>query len=353
MDTASPSDVPKRDQRKALPPRLWLAGIMIVLVVAVAGFFAVSRRQPAPAEPTEALTIATNMAYQGSGLVIIAQEKGYFAAEGLRVVLKPHTSGKAALDAVLTHKAEIATAGDTPIMFAAIAGERVALLATLFVARKDQGIVGRRDRGMVSLGDLQGKRVGLMRGTSSDFVLDTLLVAHKLLASDITIVPLQPEEFVQALLDGQVEAISMWQPYVSIAQRALGDRAITFYAENLYVTTLNLVSRHDLVTSRPATIVKCLRALVRAEGFIRERPAEARALIAAATKIDRALLEELLSTSTYAITLDQALVTSLEEQSRWALKYKLTSGTQMPNYLTVLYLDGLQAVKPQAITVIR
>jgi NitT/TauT family transport system substrate-binding protein len=51
--------------------------------------------------------------------------------------------------------------------------------------------------------------------------------------------------------------------------------------------------------------------------------------------------------------LDQALLVDFEEQTRWALKNKLTTGTKMPNYLDYIYADGLFAVKPEAVRMVR
>ena len=41
------------------------------------------------------------------------------------------------------------------------------------------------------------------------------------------------------------------------------------------------------------------------------------------------------------------------EQTRWAMKYQLTASKDMPNYLDLIYVDGLRAVKPEAVRIIR
>jgi NitT/TauT family transport system substrate-binding protein len=50
--------------------------------------------------------------------------------------------------------------------------------------------------------------------------------------------------------------------------------------------------------------------------------------------------------------LNQSLLLTLEDQTRWAIKNHLTARPDMPNYLNSLYLDGLKAVKPESVTVI-
>jgi NitT/TauT family transport system substrate-binding protein len=52
------------------------------------------------------------------------------------------------------------------------------------------------------------------------------------------------------------------------------------------------------------------------------------------------------------LTLPQALLLAMEDQARWMIENKLTSQTAIPNYFDYIYLDGLKAVKPEAVTII-
>ena len=55
----------------------------------------------------------------------------------------------------------------------------------------------------------------------------------------------------------------------------------------------------------------------------------------------------------FTLFLDQALIVSLEDQARWAIKNELTDATGVPNYLNYIYLDTLEAVKPKSMNIIR
>ena len=80
---------------------------------------------------------------------------------------------------------------------------------------------------------------------------------------------------------------------------------------------------------------------------------ESRRLVAEFIKADKAYLDEIWGLYDYRVTLDQALLVNLEEQTRWVMKYRLTASNDMPNYLDFIYVDGLQAVKPEAVRIIR
>lgn len=53
------------------------------------------------------------------------------------------------------------------------------------------------------------------------------------------------------------------------------------------------------------------------------------------------------------VSLEQALLVSLEDQTRWAQANQIVGGTTVPNYLNFIFFAGLDAVRPESITIIR
>jgi NitT/TauT family transport system substrate-binding protein len=43
---------------------------------------------------------------------------------------------------------------------------------------------------------------------------------------------------------------------------------------------------------------------------------------------------------------------AFEDQARWRIKNNLTDKKDVPNYLNFIYLDALEGVKPEAVTII-
>jgi NitT/TauT family transport system substrate-binding protein len=97
--------------------------------------------------PREKVTIAYSTASIGI-LMYIVFAKGYLAEEGLDALPQPHALGKLALDALIDGKADLATSGDTPIVFAVMNGEKITTLAAIQTADRNVAIVARRDRGI-------------------------------------------------------------------------------------------------------------------------------------------------------------------------------------------------------------
>ncbi len=302
--------------------------------------------------PPEKVTIAYSTAFNAA-LVHIAFAKGYFKEEGLEATPQPHAYGKAALQAVIEGKADLATVADTPIMFAIMDGKKIAIVATIQTSSQDNAVVARKDRGIIKPSDLNGKTIAMTAGTTSDFFTEIFLLAYGIDRKRVTIVSLKPDELVSALSAGKVDAATSWNPVVIQMQKALGNNGCTFYGEKLYTETFCLTAKQDFTKSHPETIKKVLRAITRAETFAHRHPKDARRLVAEFSKSDQALLDSLWDIYTFKVTLDQALLVDLEDQTRWAMKYRMTALQDMPNYLDYIYEDGLKAVAPEAVRVIR
>jgi NitT/TauT family transport system substrate-binding protein len=326
------------------------------VALVAAGLFAgayvwVSRTSPPrSAEPLEQVTIA-NIRYPGTCPVIVAQAKGYFANEGILVTIMPQTSGKAALDAVFRGQANLGTTGDVPVMFAVMDRQPVSIVATIATAENDLGIVGRKDKGVVTPASLKGKKIGVSMVSAGQFVLDVMLARQKLTMSDVQVRELRPEELSAALAKGDIDAASAWQPYLGTLQTQLGENGTIFHSAGIYDVALSLVGSRDYVAGHPETIKKILRALIGAGRFCRDNPDAAREFVAEAMKPDIANLKELWSSYQFSVALDQSLILALEDETRWAIKNKLTDRTDAPNYLDYIYLDALQSVAPLAVTI--
>lgn len=123
------------------------------------------------------------------------------------------------------------------------------------------------------------------------------------------------------------------------------DRGFSFWFQ--------LVGQRDFVHRHPATMEKLLRALLRAQSYLMQHPAEASAVVAAATRMTPELFTALWPNFQFQLALPQGMLNLLEDQARWAIDNHYTPATQAPNFLDVLYLDGLLAVQPGSVSIVR
>lgn len=298
-------------------------------------------------KPPEKATLALYN-FPGTAAVHVAIEKGYFKDEGLDLTVDSYDSGRLALQAALAGEADFATAADTPIARAALDGKPVAILATMCKIQRVVSIVARKDRGILSPQDLAGKRVGMAAGTTSEFFLQAYITFHNI--KDVEVVAIPPERFIDALPDGDVDAIALASPHRVAVEEILGDNAVVFEDPSLYTSTMEIVTTQAFAQANPERVQRLLRALLRADRFIDDHPDEARALSLRHIEGDAALYEAEWADNKFGVALEQSLVLTLETQARWMIG---TGGAaqQMPNFLDMIYSDGLRAVQRDAVTI--
>lgn len=331
---------------------LRLAAIVLLLALVAVAFWQLNARPAAPRGPVEVLRLAVNAEYVGSCPVLAAHGQGHFAREGIDARLQPYSSGKASMEAVLQGKADLGTVSDIPVVLASLRNQSVVIIASIFEAERDHGIVGRLDRGVSTPASLKGKRIGVTLGTSGQFTLDAFLNRQKLLPAEVTLRNYAPEQLAGALARGEIDAAAGWEPFLTGMTHAIAGKAAIFYGEDVYAGLFNVAGTGDYVRSHPATVRKVLRALIAGARFCQDEPDAARALFAKASASETARLQAAWHGYRFGVVLDQGLLLALEDEARWAIRNRLAERSDMPNFLDAVYLDGLEAVAPSAVTVI-
>jgi len=276
----------------------------------------------------------------------IALKEGFFSSEGLDLDIQLYEYGRAALQSILDGKAHIALSGSTPAMFAIVAGYPISIIAAITIPKESKAIVARKDLGIKIPGDLKGKRIGATLGTTGHFFLEFFLSNHGIEKDNVTVIDLSPDKMMDALTKGEVDAVAAWSPLSTQLKKQLGDNGVLFYEESTRIEPVCISTLQEFTQKRPETIKKVLRALIKAESFIKEKPEKAKNLATDFFKVDRDTVDKMWSAVDFRVELDLSLLEHLEDQSRWAQTGKYINITETPHYLNNIYFEGLQPVKP-------
>jgi len=330
-----------------------LIGIIIVVVMMIFGglYYWFIQQPEKYTGPVEKVTIGISATSLLPTLVHIAEEKGYFLEEGIDMEVKGYPTGKAALAATLNGETDMGTVADTPIVANSFKRKDFAFFGTILDSAQHAKAIARKDRNINTPQDLIGKRVATTIGTTAHFFMVTFFIMNSMDLADVGIVNLKPKEMVQAIVNGDVDAIFAWEPNILKAEKILGDNAVLLSSEVGYRQTFNLVSKKDFIENNPELLKRTLKALLKAEEFAKNNRSESIDIIALRLETDREDIDKLWDGYQFRLSLPYFLLGTLEDEARWYIKNNITDATKVPNYLDYIYKDALQHVKPDAVSI--
>ncbi len=114
-----------------------------------------------------------------------------------------------------------------------------------------------------------------------------------------------------------------------------------------------MVTTDEVITARPKAIERFLNALIAAENFVKNSPEKAKAIVTERLDVEEDYVASVWPKNDFTTSLPQSLILAMDDEARWRIANNLTDKTVVPNYLDHIYLDGLEALKPEAVTIIR
>jgi len=223
-------------------------------------------------------------------------------------------------------QADIATNSETQALRGSYENPDLRFIFT--VAECPYRIVARRSAGIARLADLRGKRVATQLESSGEFFLGAMLRTVGLTADDVTCVHFMAHtdapisQVPEALKNGRIDAVALWEPQPHRAKVALGADAIEFCDPAVYTEKFNLCTRQANLDDPAlrARIVAFVRALITAAQRLKVEPDMGWRLVAKAAGLDIETVRGSWPCFNYPGTLAADLLELFERQDVWIAK---------------------------------
>ncbi len=287
-----------------------------------------------------------------AALVYIGQDQSLFAANGLSVNVKDYATGVATINALLKGDVDIAWAAEFPVVRSAFVKEKISVIAALS-RFSDQYLFGRKDRRIKNIPDLKGKKIGIPRNTIAEFYLARFLELQGMKIQDVSLIDVQPPQSMDVITSGSIDGVVTWEPYSSQIAVQLAGRVAAWPVQSNQLGYGVIIGRNDFISNHPEIVNRFLKSLARAEDYLIRNPKASKDMVKKRVHYDDTFMEIFWSENQFSLSLDQSLITAMEDEARWMIKNKLTKEKQVPDFVNYLYLDGLKAVKPEAVSIIR
>ncbi len=332
-----------------------VAAIAVIATLALAGFggWILLDSQKSAAKPVESIAVAYSP-FESCSLFLVADDQRFFEENGLNLTLHRSDSGAVALEDMLNGKADLAVSvSEFPLVRKVFEGAPARAVASIDRAEYIY-IVARKDRGIEAPSDLRGKRIGSAKGSIAEFYLGRFLSLQGLGMQDIRYVSVKtPPETSDAVVDGDVDAAVLAQPYADQARDRLGKDAVVWPAQSSQLLYALVVSTDSWIAGHPEHITRFLQALVQAEEYTSAHPAEAQAIVQRRLNLSAEYMDTVWQQNQFTLSLDQSLILAMEDEARWMISNNLTTKRQVPNFLDYIHEDSLKAIKPEAVNIIR
>ncbi|MCC7275385.1 MAG: aliphatic sulfonate ABC transporter substrate-binding protein [Alphaproteobacteria bacterium] len=205
--------------------------------------------------------------FQKIGVLVVARQRRAIERRlgGLGIAVKwvEFASGPPLLKALDAGRIDFGFTGDTPPIFAQAAGARLVYVAALPSNGAGEAVIVRSDGPIRALADLRGKRIAFTAGSSASNLTIVALEKAGLGLGDVTPVHLDPAAARAAFAAGSIDAWTIWDPFLAMAQQRFRPRVLVTSADILQVNTFFIANR-GFAARHPSVLVEVLDALAEA-----------------------------------------------------------------------------------------
>lgn len=279
----------------------------------------------------------------------VADKLGYFEEEGLDVEISVFSYGPPIIEAFTAGDVEYGFLGDTPAYSGIANGVDIQIIGSYETDTHLHGLVARNDSGINTLADLKGKTFSVPFGSNTQPLANVYIEEGGLTEADVEIVNLNVGDAQTSILNGDIDAAIVWEPYITtitaegndchlVADGYVGD-------DKVYEWVCPIIANGAFAEAHPQTTAKLLRSFARAAEWADANPEEAGEIVSSYTEANASATALKLSKGDHTITLDAAKIDSLRVSLAKQLEYEIiTKEIDLDAHINTKYLElaGLQ-----------
>jgi len=254
--------------------------------------------------------------------IFVAENKNYFREFGVDMEVKVFTSGSAAAEAFRAGKGEFVNAGDWPTTKLWERGDAIGIAPFVYFT-KMSCITAKN--GLSKPSDLKGKNVGVFLGSTSEYFALLYMASEGLSFNNINVKNLRPADMVYALDRGDIDAFVIWEPFCtqSINNVSKDKVHLMSYGAGYFTEWQVQCVSPAFAKENPKAVEGVLKALNKANKFIKDHPDETVKIVAKRLKLDESVMKELLPRMTFDLSYTKAFRNDMNSLSKFMLDKKV------------------------------
>ncbi len=330
--------------------------VIILVVAIVLSSFVYLNSQNTYSGKTENLSFGTFLAGSNepyAELVYIAQDEGFFSQNGINLTVTDYSSATNALNAAINNKIDLVISSEYAFVTTNVLKQGTLNIITTIDKTQSVSIVCRKDKGIETIPDLVGKKIGLTFQIAPQFYLSRFLELNNIAPQSVTQVNIPTTQYVTALVNGTVDAVIVSGSTVNQIEDQLPNDTVVWSVQSDQLLDIVVSARNSWITQHTDLVTRFLSSLSKAEDYSVNHVATAQAIAQKRLNITTSTILAKWSNHQFSLSLDQSLISSMQDESRWLIQSNLTNATLVPNFLNYINTDGLRSVKPESVNIIQ
>lgn len=275
--------------------RKLVIGVIVILLIALGWYMLNQDTSPAPTGEEIKIGVAI---YPGFAPFALAEEKGFFAEEGVNAEVVQIADVNQLVSALASDEVQILPCSVDCSALIADGGIDAPQVFITDESNGADGIVTTTD--VESITDLKGKTVYLPLGFPSHFLLRVLAQQAGLTPADITIQDMGPDQVGAAFVAGQINAGVTWEPWLSRATERTNGKVLVSSADAPGIIVDTVFVRRDALQDQRGDVAAVIRAYYRAVEYWKNNPEEANEIMGASMGLSGAEFAEQVSLVKFA-----------------------------------------------------
>lgn len=277
--------------------------------------------------------------------VYVAYELGYLEEElksvGAKYEWKEFKSGPLVNEAVAAGEADLGFMADLPAIIAKSTGQPIQIISNVAYGEKGLAVLVKPDSDIKSVAELKGKKVAYATGSYAQHLLALLLSQENLKLDDVKSVNLSAGDQVSALNAGEVDAIVIWEQYIS---QLTENNQAKVLADGTGIKRGNMVTYAvtDYAEKNPKVIEAYIKALNRANETIKSDPEKAAEAVAKDFSVDKDLMLKIIDNFEYSTELTDDDIKEITKVKDFSLQSGIINkDVDMDKFINKTYLDAV------------
>jgi NitT/TauT family transport system substrate-binding protein len=261
-------------------------------------------------------------------------------------------SGSYGVAAMLDDEIDVSESAIFSLVTNAFKRQDFKIFSSVAAAGNDNIIIARKDRGIKTVKDLKGKRIGVLKGALPQYVLDLMLLKAGLTSKDVKIVLDVAKNLPLRISSGELDAVCIYGGWVDKISLALGANAVQLHDKGLIRVTVVLAAKSKKMAKNPEMFARLLRAYIKAEDYVRKNPDTALKTVVEELNLDMSNAREAWKPNLFFVGIDQSLVKDMENLARWQIDSGMHKGAKIPNILNFINFKVLESEDPGRVKVV-